>query len=103
MSDVPAEATVLDTSVLSNFAHVDRIELVSTLPRIVTVPAVRDELRDGVDTHTYLERALTALDDEIPVAAMESKSENLEKKLLETLAPGEAQYWRSARRQGASR
>lgn len=60
MTDVLTGATVLDTSVLSNFAHVDRIELLSPLPRVVTVPAVRDELRAGVDTHGYLERALIA-------------------------------------------
>ena len=51
MTRLPAEATVLDTSVLSNFAHVDRLDLVAGLPRVVTVAAVERELDSGVETH----------------------------------------------------
>ena len=89
--DSPHRATVLDTSVLSNFAHVDRVELVCTLPRSVTVPAVRDELERGVQSHPYLQRAVTALDADIPVVTPSATAANLETTLLETLDPGEAQ------------
>ncbi|WP_254864271.1 hypothetical protein [Halovivax gelatinilyticus] len=46
--EAPQRATVLDTSVVSNFAHVDHLELIATLPRPVVVPAVRDELERGI-------------------------------------------------------
>ncbi|EMA61466.1 PilT domain-containing protein [Halorubrum lipolyticum DSM 21995] len=47
MTRPPAEAIVLDTSVLSNFAHVDRLDLLVSLPRVVTVAAVERELEIG--------------------------------------------------------
>ena len=87
----PERATVLDASVLSNFAHVDRVDLLSTLPRPVTVPAVRDELERGIQSHPYLGRAVTALDADIPVVTPSTAATNLEATLLETLDPGEAQ------------
>ena len=87
----PERTTVLDSSVLSNFAHVDRVDLLSTLPRPVTVPAVRDELERGVRSHPYLRRAVTALDADIPVVTPSATAANLETTLLETLDPGEAQ------------
>ena len=40
MTGAPTEATVLDTSALSNFAHVDRLDLLADRPRIVAVTAV---------------------------------------------------------------
>lgn len=40
--------TVLNSTVLSNFAYVDRLDLLTELERVVTVPAVREELEDGV-------------------------------------------------------
>lgn len=89
--DSPHRATVLDTSVLSNFAHVDRVELVCTLPRPVTVPAVRDELERGVHSHPYLSRAVSVLDADIPVVTPSPTATTLETTLLETLDPGEAQ------------
>ncbi|WP_226023016.1 twitching motility protein PilT [Halomicrobium salinisoli] len=91
MTGPPSNATVLNTTVLSNFAQVDRIELLLDLPRLVTVDAVQKELEDGVDTHPYLERALTALEDDIPVIVPSSSAEELEAEFLETLDPGEAQ------------
>ena len=43
---------MLDTSVLSNFAHVDRLDLLASLPRVVTVAAVERELdAETADTH----------------------------------------------------
>lgn len=91
MTGPPSNATVLNTTVLSNFAQVDHVELLLDLPRLVTVDAVREELEDGVDTHPYLERALTALQEDIPVITPSSSAEELEAEFLETLDPGEAQ------------
>lgn len=91
MTEPPDEATVLDTSVLSNFAHVNRVELLLELPRIVTVAAVHDELEAGAGTHRYLERALDVLGTEITVVSPSESAVELEAQLLETLDPGEAQ------------
>jgi predicted nucleic acid-binding protein len=91
MTEVPRKATVLNTTVLSNFAHVNHIELLLRLPRVVTVDAVYTELNDGNETHQHLEQALNALEDEIPVITLSSPAQKLEETLLETLDPGEAQ------------
>ncbi|MFB6189172.1 MAG: twitching motility protein PilT [Halapricum sp.] len=91
MTRAPANATVLDATVLSNFAHVDHVELLVGLPRLVTVAAVRTELEDGTRTHPYLDRAVAVLDDRIPVVTPSPATETLETTLLETLDPGEAQ------------
>lgn len=91
MTDAPRNATVLNTTVLSNFAHVDHIELLLELPRLVTVDAVQTELNEGSETHRYLEHALDTLEDEIPVVPPSSPVQELEETLLETLDPGEAQ------------
>lgn len=91
MTAPPADATVLNTTALSNFAHVERIELLETLPRLVTVPAVRTELKDGVGSHAYLANALAVLEDSIPVVELPSQGQTLEATFLETLDPGEAQ------------
>lgn len=91
MTGAPAKATVLDTTVLSNFAHVDHVELLLELPRLVTVDAVRTELAEGSDTHYYLVQALDVLGANIPVVTPSSSAQQLEKQLLETLDPGEAQ------------
>jgi len=91
MTAPPDNATVLNTTALSNFAHVQRIDLLEDLPRLVTVPAVRTELEVGVETHSHLSNALTVLEDDIPVAELSSEAQTLEATLLETLDPGEAQ------------
>lgn len=91
MSDAPDGATVLDATVLSNFAHVGRVELLGKLPRAVTVAVVREELEAGIDTHPYLEAALDHLDSEIPVVTPAATASGLESDLLESLDPGEAQ------------
>lgn len=91
MTDHPPNPTVLNTTVLSNFAHVDRVELLLDLPRLVTVDAVREELEAGVETHPYLERALTVLGAEIPVIAPSGSKEELEETLRDSLDPGESQ------------
>lgn len=91
MTGSPTNATVLNTTVLSNFAQVDRIELLLDLPRVVTVAAVREEIEAGTDSHSYNEHAVTVLEDEIPVITPSASAEALETKLLESLDPGEAQ------------
>ena len=91
MTGPPRNATVLNTTVLSNFAHVDRVELLHTLPRLVTVTAVQTELEEGPETHPYLERAVIALGEDIPVHTPSSTATEVEERLLETLDPGEAQ------------
>lgn len=91
MTDPPANATVLNTTVLSNFGHVDHVELLLTLPRVVTVDAVRDELEAGAETHSYIQHALAVLGEEIPVVTLSPATETLEERLLESLDPGEAQ------------
>ena len=87
MTSPPAHATVLNTTVLSNFAQVDHVELLLDLPRPVTVDAVRDELEAGAETHPYIENALTVLGEGLPVIT--PQAETLEAQLLETLDPGE--------------
>lgn len=67
MTEVPERATVVNSAVLSNFAHGDDVELSLSLPRLVTVEAVGTELTEGAGTHSYLERALTILGDGISV------------------------------------
>jgi len=91
MTGPPTNATVLNTTVLSNFAQVDRAELLLDLPRLVTVDAVREELEAGAETHPYINRALAILGEEIPVIASCASAETLEEQLLESLDPGEAQ------------
>ncbi|WP_424005779.1 twitching motility protein PilT (plasmid) [Haloarcula salina] len=91
MTEAPDNATVLNTTALSNFAQVDHVELLVDLPRLVTVPAVQTELAEGVETHPYLEHALAVLEKDIPVADPSSQAHEIEQSLLETLDPGEAQ------------
>ena len=51
--DVPANPSVLNTTVLSNFAYIDQVWVVADLFGICTVPVVREELEHGVDNHPY--------------------------------------------------
>ena len=91
MTDLPRDPTVLNTTVFSNFAHVDHVDLLVELPRVVTVPAVERELAEGAGTHSYLKHALAVLDQDIPVIAPSQSAQELEAELLERLDPGEAQ------------
>lgn len=88
---VQTDPSVLDTTVLSNFAAIDRIDLVGDLAGCCTVPAVADELEAGVRTHPYLRPALDALDDTIPVVAIPETVANREHVVRDHLDPGEAQ------------
>lgn len=69
MTAPPENATIPNTTALSNFAQVNDVELLLNLPRLVTVEAVHEELKAGAETHFYLEHALAVLDEEIPVFA----------------------------------
>jgi predicted nucleic acid-binding protein len=89
-NDVPANPSVLNTTVLSNFAYVDQLWVVA-LFGVCTVPAVREELEHGVDNHPYLQEALGMLDDEIPVATISDTVANREAVVSDHLDPGEAQ------------
>ena len=91
MTGTPTNATVLNTTVLSNFAQVDHVELLLDLPRLVTVDAVREELEAGAETHLYIEHALAIVGEEIPIITPFASAEKAEEQLLETLDPGEAQ------------
>ncbi|QSG10242.1 twitching motility protein PilT [Halapricum desulfuricans] len=89
--DLPASPSVLNTTVLSNFAYIDQLWVVADLSGICTVPVVREELEHGVDDHPYLQRTLDTLDDEIPVATISDTVANRETVVGGHLDPGEAQ------------
>jgi predicted nucleic acid-binding protein len=89
--DIPANPSVLDTTVLSNFAYIDQLWVVAGLSDICTVPVVRDELEHGVENHPYLQSALETLDTEIPVATVSKTVANREAIVSDHLDPGEAQ------------
>lgn len=91
MTEARRNPTVLNTTVLSNFAQVDAVELLLALPRVVTVDAVRRELEEGIETHLYLDVALEILDDELRVVSPSESARSIEGELLKTLDPGEAQ------------
>ncbi|MFU1780562.1 twitching motility protein PilT [Haloarcula japonica] len=88
---IPANPSVLNTTVLSNFAYIDQLWVVAGLSGICTVPVVREELKNGVDDHPYLQSALDTLDDEIPVATISDTVANREAVIKDHLDPGEAQ------------
>ena len=66
------QPVVLDTTVVSNFDSTDSISLLATvLESPVVVRAVRDEVERGLDAgHEYLDSAVDALDDELPVRSV---------------------------------
>jgi predicted nucleic acid-binding protein len=89
--DVPLSPSVLNTTVLSNFAYIDQLWVVSGLSGICTVPVVRDELEHGVDTHQYLQAALDTLNDEITVVTISDTVADREQVVSDHLDPGESQ------------
>lgn len=91
MSSVPSNPTVLNTTAPSNFAYIDRMDLLETLPRVCTVPAVRSELRAGVGSYPYLQRALDSVGDMIPIVAVDEPAEDVATLRERRLDPGEAQ------------
>lgn len=89
MSDRASRPAVLDTTVLSNFAHINHVSALFVLPFPVTVAAVENELKAGTATHPYLQHALT--EDEIPVVTPTESVRKIEQALLASLDRGEAQ------------
>ena len=89
--DIPATPSVLNTTVLSNFAYIDQLWVVAGLSGICAVPVVREELEHGVDDHPYLQSALDTLNDEIPIATISDTVANREVVVGGHLDPGEAQ------------
>ncbi|GAB6862809.1 twitching motility protein PilT [Haloplanus litoreus] len=88
---IPANPSVLNTTVLSNFAYIDQLWIVAGLSGICTVPVVREELEHGVGDHPYLQSALGTLDDEIPVVPISETVANREAVVSDHLDAGEAQ------------
>jgi predicted nucleic acid-binding protein len=84
---VPSDPSVLNTTVLSNFSSIDRVNLLAAIAGVCTVPAVREELESGVDAHPYLRPALDALDDDIPVVSPSETAANREAVVRERLDP----------------
>jgi len=89
--DPPATPSVLNTTVLSNFAYINELWVVTGLADICTVPVVREELEHGVDSHPYLRSALNTLGAGIPVATISDTVANRESVVRSHLDPGEAQ------------
>jgi len=89
--DIPANPSVLNTTVLSNFAYIDQLWVVAALSGICTVPVVREEIEHGVDDHPYLQSALDTLDDEIQVGTISDTVANREAVVSDHLAPCAAQ------------
>ena len=50
---IPERPAVLDATALSNFAFLDRIADLQTLPRPITTPAVRDEITAGAESYPF--------------------------------------------------
>jgi predicted nucleic acid-binding protein len=76
MSEVSDSPTVLDTTVLSNFGYIDRVDLLEDLPRVCTVPDVKEEIEAGVNSYHYLQNSLDSLNKNIPVVELDSKEVN---------------------------
>lgn len=83
--------SVLNTTVPSNYAFIDEIELLEVLPRVCAVPAVRQELSDGKADHPYLQTALEAMGDAIPVVDIDAKCADLTARFETRLDTGEAE------------
>jgi len=88
---MPPNPSVLNATVLSNFAYIDELWVITGLSGICTVPVVREELERGVDNHPYLQAALDTLDGEITVATVSDTVTNREAVVSDHLDPGEAQ------------
>ena len=95
-TEPPSTPSVLDTTVLSNFAYVDHVDVLAGLAGICTVPVVRTELQRGVDSHPYLQSALDALTAEIPVTTINDAVRSRETTARATLDAGEAQAFAMA-------
>lgn len=87
----PSRPTVLDATVLSNFASLDQIDRLETLQRPVVPPTVRRELEDGLETYPYLERVTQELAVTIPVVELGPAADSLATQFATRLDGGEAE------------
>lgn len=83
--------TVLDATVLSNFASTNSVGyLTDILESPVVVPTVRDEIIDGYrHGYDYLETAADAFDDSLPIIDVDRNAESSE--IRNRLDAGEAE------------
>lgn len=77
MAEQYPKPTVLDATVVSNFASTNAVEyLVEVLESPVVVPAVRDEIAEGYrHGYDYLETAIDAFDDRLPIIDVDRDAE----------------------------
>lgn len=102
MSEAFSRPVVLDATVLSNFASTDSIAwLTATFDELVTVPAVKNELQQGIEVgYEHLTPALRAIEDgaitidEAAPAELEQAYPNIR----DRLDPGEAEAFVTADR-----
>jgi len=88
---IPERPSVLDATVLSNFAYLDRVSGLQTLARPITTPAVRDEITTGAEQYPFLANATAALTDTIPVITLDNASREQYNRLLDDIDRGEAE------------
>ena len=88
---VPSRPTVLDATVLSNFAYLEQVDALQVLPRPIAVAAVRDEIAAGVEAYTFLANAIDALEETIPVVTLVDETRALAETLGDRLDRGEAE------------
>jgi predicted nucleic acid-binding protein len=91
MAAVPPRPVVLNATPLSNFAFIDRLDLLAIFAGVCTVPVVEEELVAGSDEYGYLDRALGGLDDTIPVIRISEAVAACEADLRGQIDAGEAQ------------
>lgn len=91
-----SQPVFLDTTVISNYASTDAIEfVVQVVEAPAVVPAVRDEIEQGVDFgHEYLTRAVEAFDEGLPISDEPAEIHGMN--LSERLDSGEAEALRGA-------
>lgn len=94
----PDRTDCLNTTAPSNFAYIDRVDLLETLPRVCTVPEVENELRSGVESHPYLQRALDSLEETILVVELDESTQERASELRARLDAGEAEAFAVADR-----
>jgi predicted nucleic acid-binding protein len=102
MADGYPQPVFLDATVLSNYASTNSVGfLVHVLASPVVVPAVRDEIEQGVDLgHEYLTRAVETFDKGLPVGDAPPELGGAE--LRERLDPGETEALRGAAERGGT-
>lgn len=88
---IPSRPTVLDATVLSNFAYLDRVSLLQNLDRPITTPTIRDELASGTSAYPYLANATAAFSETIPVVELDDESTKLVEQFIDRLDRGEAE------------